>query len=96
MIAVEAQTMRQFIHQIINIFRHEVSPIDYVPVMTHCLQKMLSVGTNKSRSSFGRKKHFPRLDHQCFLFKEMRVVRSRRDLNSREEPISTNGSKMEG
>ena len=37
MIAVEAQTMRQFIHQIINIFRHEVSPIDYVPVMAHCL-----------------------------------------------------------
>ena len=88
--------MRQFIHQVIDIFRHQVSPVDYVPVLTHCRQKMLSVGTDKSRSSFGGKQHFPRLDDQCFLFREMRVVRSRRYLNSREESISTYGSKVEG
>lgn len=73
MVTIEGSSWRELGKEVINLVRHEVSPVYNVPVLTDLIQKCLRVSSNICIGSSNRKQNFPRFYYQCFLFWKVKV-----------------------
>lgn len=73
MVSVQYAPLWQFLKQIIDLIRHQVSPIHDVPVFAHLAQQALRVCPDVCAFSLHCEQHLPGLNDQRLLFGQIEV-----------------------